>query len=495
MAEDDNREKQLIPVPSQLPQTPPPTIGPPPRNNQWLLILFALLTSNLLALLLGFLFEFASLRNIVDVAASRIMLVGAWAIGVFIVCLIAWRTSIRPKVATAISGSLLLGVLLWGLDAWAPKPKLIPRERVPYPWVSARGTILGNPMRVQLELTVREYPPSQDFIERNILPISTIFAVHVDLFTHLRMVEPGDGEDICSYPFDRLEFRNELRLQGQLGYITLDKDVTAVTLRESARNGVWDGYIVFYRQGNSVDYEQVLHGTVISSVDGSQHNMTVKEARRGGRVLRDPRLPDRLTNGMLKSYGLPVVGTDRPRFTCPSLALSPTFVPKPTFTEARRDFVLIAGGSSHKYPVNKSSTAADPSRIKVFGETIPALSAYVEDDRLFVDTQLYYARDKPPLQLVHNEVRNRPPEWDSNSDKTAIEIVDESKKPRFQLIYHDPHTVLLRGIFQFENRAVVLEEDKTRFLFGSGADEMETGPIFMYPSRLYKGKEVPNVRH
>jgi hypothetical protein len=191
--------------------------------------------------------------------------------------------------------------------------------RFPYPWVSARTTILGNPMRVQLELYVREYPPTKEFVERSILPVSTIFSVRVDLSTHLEIVEPT-GEDLCSYTFRHPEFRNGLLGEGLIGYVKLDKDVTPITIRESTRNGTWDGYILLYRRHNAVDYEQVLHGLIISSVDSSEQKMTIKEARRDGHVVNDPALPDQLTTQMLKTYGVPVVGTDRQRPACPSLA-------------------------------------------------------------------------------------------------------------------------------------------------------------------------------
>jgi hypothetical protein len=114
--------------------------------------------------------------------------------------------------------------------------------------------------------------------------------------------------------------------------------------------------------------------------------------------------------------------------------------------------------------------------------------------RLFVDAQLFYAPNTLPLRLRHNELTHRPPQWDSNFDESAIEIVDEKAKPRFQLIYHDQHTVFLRGIFQFTDRVVVLEENKRRYFVGSIEAEMETGCIFKYPSRLYKGQELSDVK-
>jgi hypothetical protein len=156
--------------------------------------------------------------------------------------------------------------------------------------------------------------------------------------------------------------------------------------------------------------------------------------------------------------------------------------PEPTFARVLGDFVVIAGGREYK-----------PGAITVFGEKKPAISAYVEDGKLFVDAQLYSTVGRPPLRLVKNKLMATPPQWDTNFDNSAIEVVDEQGKPRFQLIYHDPHTVFLRGIFQFENRVVVIEEKNQRFAVGSTLAEMETKPLFKYPSRLYQGQELGSV--
>jgi hypothetical protein len=123
----DDRERELIPV-EHIPisERIPPIAGSLPKS-QALLIFFALVSSILFALLLGWLFEFLSLRGVVNVFVSRLMLLGAWGTGVLIVCLWSWGTNIKAKIPTAIAGSVLLAALLLVLDAWAPKiPTPIP---------------------------------------------------------------------------------------------------------------------------------------------------------------------------------------------------------------------------------------------------------------------------------------------------------------------------------------------------------------------------------
>ena len=101
-----------------LPPVDPPS---PPKNQAWL-IFYALICSNLFALFVTLVFEFFSLRNVVDVNLSRFVLGGAWASGVVIICAFAWGKGIRAKGRTIIGGAVLLGGMLYGLDRATPKP-------------------------------------------------------------------------------------------------------------------------------------------------------------------------------------------------------------------------------------------------------------------------------------------------------------------------------------------------------------------------------------
>jgi hypothetical protein len=114
MGEDQQRDivpaEQTVEVP--LPQP----------KSQVLLIVFALITSNLFALVVTFLFEFLSLRGIVHLMASRIVLGLAWASGAIVVGLWVWGTGIKAKRRTFATGLLILLFLCVALDQWAPKP-------------------------------------------------------------------------------------------------------------------------------------------------------------------------------------------------------------------------------------------------------------------------------------------------------------------------------------------------------------------------------------
>jgi hypothetical protein len=156
-----------------------------------------------------------------------------------------------------------------------------------------------------------------------------------------------------------------------------------------------------------------------------------------------------------------------------------------TFKEIPGGFVVIIGGTEHA--VSRSSTKQHPSNIAPFADA-RAIQAYIENDKVYVDAVLYYSPGQS-LQLAHNELRDRPPKWDVNFDDSAIEIVDEKLIPRFQLIYKDARTVILRGVFQFPSGSVVFE-DHARFFIGSTEDTVNIARLFKYPSRLHKGEEL-----
>jgi hypothetical protein len=198
-----------------------------------------------------------------------------------------------------------------------PKPN---KQKVPYPWISARGTALGNPIRVMLLMTVREYPSTRKELDGGVMSISSLFSVFAMISTHVSLV--GDqGKDMCTYYFRRSEFRNDLILESFIGFVPLERDATPISFRISARNGVWDGYIILRRRNDGVDYDQVSHGTLINP-DGSKRSMVVKETRHGDQINYSPdNIPDRLSREMLQDLGVPVVDVNRPKNFCPSIGI------------------------------------------------------------------------------------------------------------------------------------------------------------------------------
>jgi hypothetical protein len=157
----------LLPTGGSLEPIMPP-VQPSRPASQLGLILFALVCSNIFALFVTLVFEFLSLRGVVDVSASRFVLVAAWGSGVIIICAFAWGKGIRAKWRTVCGGSLLLAGLLLGLDFWAPKPEIIvdpshmPFEAGEVYSLTVKSKVDFNAYSVQLKMKLSQFS-SADF--------------------------------------------------------------------------------------------------------------------------------------------------------------------------------------------------------------------------------------------------------------------------------------------------------------------------------------------
>jgi hypothetical protein len=270
---------------------------------------------------------------------NSILLVGAFFIGTGAIGIKAHIVSIVPKDSTPLAmpaGPVMpaqgppnttqpQAPQLPNDKAAAPTSKSVPptppSEVYPYPWVSARQTnAMTTPITVPLFLNVLDYPPKPGNIGLHILSIRTIDSVRVVISIPKAII--GQGLHSCEYRFERSEWSNSYSPSRGIGLIValpLLNEVTVVHVRASARNGAWGGYILLRKRDKDVDYEQVLHGTVISSRDNSEHRMKIKEARYDGRVTRNEKIPDRLTDAMLIEHGVPVSGPEAARVPCEKL--------------------------------------------------------------------------------------------------------------------------------------------------------------------------------
>lgn len=114
---------------------------------------------------------------------------------------------------------------------------------------------------------------------------------------------------------------------------------------------------------------------------------------------------------------------------------------------------------------------------------------YVENNRPYADVTLYAGPGRPPVELKHNLLLNKPPRWDMNSNQTAMEVVNEAQVPVFQLIYKDEANILINGIFQSPSNTVVVND--RRWINGANAKQIEENRIkrlFRYPAWKYRGE-------
>jgi hypothetical protein len=231
-----------------------------------------------------------------------------------------------PSIAKADNPPVIVGNLALPPQSESrprelPKPEPDTPRREPYPWLSF-STYLGDPIRVLAKITIRDDPPTSRSLSGGTMSLSVIDALYVEMTLHRAMIGAA-GADVCTYHLERSYYSNNLGpREGLLGFIQLDREVTPISVRASARNGVWSGYVLLRRrEGKSVDIEQVIHG-IFTQQDGGERKLNIKEISADGRMIRNPGLPDQLSNDLLKTFGIPVLSVDDPRrrsLACPDL--------------------------------------------------------------------------------------------------------------------------------------------------------------------------------
>jgi len=116
---------------------------------------------------------------------------------------------------------------------------------------------------------------------------------------------------------------------------------------------------------------------------------------------------------------------------------------------------------------------------------------YIEGGQLYADVKIFGGSGLPPIEIKKNKLSNKPPNWDFNSNETALEIVDNKQTPIYQFFYKNPSHIIMNGIFPFpgglilanENGATINPTLPTNFLLKR---------IFKYPSWQYPGEYEKN---
>jgi hypothetical protein len=127
------------------------------------------------------------------------------------------------------------------------------------------------------------------------------------------------------------------------------------------------------------------------------------------------------------------------------------------------------------------------------GEAKP-FAVYMEGDTLYVDALVFgLSTGSPRIQITHNEFSQAPVGWDRNFDDDALEFVDSSGVPVFQLVYRGHSDVFIRGMFS--SGGMIFLANELGFVQNpSGAQVREfipPKPIFRYPSVDHQSKRVP----
>jgi len=158
---------------------------------------------------------------------------------------------------------------------------------------------------------------------------------------------------------------------------------------------------------------------------------------------------------------------------------------KPIFSENIDTFTFSLGerGFSSGYSVEALKEPKEPYN---FGKYKP-VKLYIKDGNLFADVKIYGGSNLPPIEIVQNELSNKPHDWDFNSNNKALEIVDKNKNPIYQFFYKTPAHIVVNGIFPFPG-GLILANDQGAVINPSLPTNFKLKRIFKYPSWQYPGE-------
>jgi hypothetical protein len=158
----------------------------------------------------------------------------------------------------------------------------------------------------------------------------------------------------------------------------------------------------------------------------------------------------------------------------------------PIFTEKVEnvDFSLGERGFTAGYSIAAlEKQPREPFNLNNFSP----VKVYIKNGRPYADVKIYGGSGLPAIEIRNNQLRNKPSNWDFNSNERPLEIVDQNYRPIYQFFYKSPSHIVINGIFPFPGGLILANE--------SGAILNPTLPttfvlkrIFKYPSWKYPGK-------
>mgnify|MGYP001568959281 CR=1 FL=1 len=159
---------------------------------------------------------------------------------------------------------------------------------------------------------------------------------------------------------------------------------------------------------------------------------------------------------------------------------------EPTFSEEvnKVSFSLGEGGITDITNVDKIKKS--PREPFNFGGFKP-IKIYFSEGKLYADVKIYRGVNLPSLELKRNKLINKPPDWDFNSNKNALEVVNEKQIPIYQFFYKTPSHIVMNGIFPFPG-GLILANENGAIINPILPATFSLKRIFKYPSWKYPGK-------
>lgn len=157
---------------------------------------------------------------------------------------------------------------------------------------------------------------------------------------------------------------------------------------------------------------------------------------------------------------------------------------QPTFREKVDEVTFQLGGISITYDLEQLKTTKKQP-FNFYGYS--PVTLYVEGEQLCADVKIYGGKNKPPIEIVHNDFVVRPLGWDKNFNREAFEVVDTKHNPMFQFIYKSKTHILVNGIFPSGGGLALASEGHV--VFNPILPTMfSLKRIFKYPSSKYPGQ-------
>ena len=158
---------------------------------------------------------------------------------------------------------------------------------------------------------------------------------------------------------------------------------------------------------------------------------------------------------------------------------------EPTFSEEVNE-ISVSLGSGITDSTDIAKLKEKPREPFSFGDFKP-VKLYISGGKLYADVKIYGGKNLPPLEIKKNKIINKPHDWDFNSNKNALEIVNENQTPFYQFFYKTPSHIVLNGIFPFPGGLILANENRM-VINPSLPTTFNLKPIFKYPSWKYPGE-------
>jgi len=122
------------------------------------------------------------------------------------------------------------------------------------------------------------------------------------------------------------------------------------------------------------------------------------------------------------------------------------------------------------------------------------VKVYVKNGTPYADVKVYGGSGLPPIEIKNNQLLNKPPAWDFNSNEKALEIVNENYLPIYQFFYKSPSHIVVNGAFPFPG-GLILANENGAVINPSFPVTFKLKRIFKYPSWKYPGQfDEPETR-